>query len=806
MNRTLRRAIRVALLAGATTVFIPLAAHAQQAGAETAAGPLEEIIVTAQKRAQSQLEVPIAVTAFSSADIERAGIQEFRDYATKTPNIGFTQQGSRAYTKISIRGITNIGGKVNSVGVYLDEFNIAPNILVNGYSRTADTSLFEVAQIEVLRGPQGTFFGRNTMGGAISITSTKPEVGKFAGSAGADVNDRGGWMMRGGVDVPVGDKAALGVSGYYEDVQGFLENKGPSNVIDDGRNVGARVALRLEPSDDVTIDLSYLYSDQQQDARTLVPSGDLASIPTALNEVVSFWPFIWAGAGIPGVPPISTAQFPEWPLPTTGVPFNPHNYDRIATNGGEGTDNTTDTVIGRIEARLADNLSLTSVTGYVQNDFDLHADGDMSQYEAFTVGRSSQSEGWSQELRLASYGNERFDWMVGGIYASDEISETDISTHYDTDPYLPGWGALLFAMGVESGDIQLTPQLVGALQAGLIPYIFGPFTVGNFEDVDRSNDTDSWALFGNLTWHATDRLALSAGLRYTSDEVTFKETTRPTITLPVGTDRASGSFDDTTPRIDANFRYTQDVSFYASISEGYKTGGFNSDVTTDLPNVQKEFEPETGWSYEAGMKSVLLEDRLQINVALFYFDWSDLQVRSQDVESQRQFVQNATDASSQGLEIEMNAALTDELRARATWGYLDASFGTFKTAVDLDGNAFDASGNTIPYAPENTVSLALDWHHPMGEREIYARADWSYTGKQYFDAANTQDLTIPAFDVLDLRVGLAHEGQWDASVWLRNALGEEYVLGADRLETYYSGNQRAVGEPRTFGASLRYRF
>jgi outer membrane receptor protein involved in Fe transport len=312
-------------------------------------------------------------------------------------------------------------------------------------------------------------------------------------------------------------------------------------------------------------------------------------------------------------------------------------------------------------------------------------------------------------------------------------------------------------------------------------------------------------VFGDLTWHVTDELDLSAGLRYTSDDVTFSEVTRPTITLPVGTDRSTGSFDDTSPRLAANYRFTPDMSLYATVAKGYKVGGFNSDVTTQLPSVEKEYDSETGWNYEVGFKGRLLDDRVDVGAALFYFDWKDLQVRSQDVLSQRQFVQNAADASSQGLEIEVNAALTDTLQARAAYGYLDASFGRFPNAVDLDGNTFDASDNAIPYAPENTFSFALDWRRPWGAHELYARADWTYTGQQYFDAANTRSLEIPSFDLLDLRAGVARD-RWDGSVWVRNALDEEYSVGIDRLETYYSGNQRAVGAPRTFGVSLRYRY
>jgi len=149
------------------------AAQAQQAGA----GPvLEEVLVTAQKREQSLQDVPLSITAFTAATIDRAGIRDFSDYAVKTPNVGFQQRGSRADTRFGIRGITNVGGQASSVGVYVDEVNVVPNVITTGTSRTADISLLDVARIEVLRGPQGTFFGRNTMGGAINITTVKPDL------------------------------------------------------------------------------------------------------------------------------------------------------------------------------------------------------------------------------------------------------------------------------------------------------------------------------------------------------------------------------------------------------------------------------------------------------------------------------------------------------------------------------------------------------------------------------------------------------------------------------------------------------
>ena len=797
--------------APATTVtrtFFALAIAALTTGAwaqdSSDDGVIEEILVTAQKREQSLQEVPISITAFSAETIERAGIREFADYASMTPNVGFSTRGNRASTKVSIRGITNIGGKANSVGVYVDEFNIAPNILVTGQSRTADTSLYDIERIEVLRGPQGTFFGRNTMGGAISITTKKPDTTERSGSIRLEADDFDGYMGRLSFNLPLSDNAAILATGYHRNVGGFLKNTGPSGTSNDGEEQGGRIALRLDPTSALTVDLSLAYSDMRQDQQALVPTGDLASIPSQMNDVVNFWQFLFQP--LPTAP-IDTSQFPEWPLPVTDTSFYPNNFDTIATDVANRSVSKTDTTMVNISYDINDSLSLTSVTGWINNDFDVNGDGDMSIYPAFTVSRTSESQAWSQELRLSSFGNERFDWMLGAIYSEDEITETDLSTHLDTDPFLGAWGATLFALAADGGQIDFgDPQIQFLLANGLVPAVFGPMTVGNFEDVDRANKTDSIAVFGDATWHVSDSFDLSFGLRWTDDKVKFSEVTRPTITLPVGTDRQTQSFDDISPRITATFFPSDATTVYATAAKGYKVGGVNSDVTASLPTVDKFFSEETGYNYEAGVKTDFAGGRVRLNAAAFFFDWKDLQVRSQDVLSQRQFVQNAADAESKGIEIEMIAALGDNADLSIGYGNLDSTFGDFPNAVDLDGNVFDASGNTIPYAPENTLTAGLNMDFPLKQSfDAYARIDYSMIDKQYADARNSMERVIPKYEIVNARVGIQSDN-YDIALWIRNAFDEKYVLGYTSLETFLSGAQRVAGAPRQIGATFNLYF
>jgi iron complex outermembrane receptor protein len=312
-------------------------------------------------------------------------------------------------------------------------------------------------------------------------------------------------------------------------------------------------------------------------------------------------------------------------------------------------------------------------------------------------------------------------------------------------------------------------------------------------------------VFADVTWHLTPQLDLSIGLRYTEDKVDVAEVTRPTITIPTGSDRDSGSFDDLSPRLVLSWRPRDGMQLYGSAAKGYKVGGFNSSATTVVPQIAKRFDEETAWSYELGYKALFAGDRIQLTAAAFWFDWKDLQVRGQDVLTQRQFVQNAADAESKGGELELLARATDWLTLRLAYGRTDAKFGTFTNAVNTAGQVFDATGNRIPYAPKNTVAASLDVDVPLGTYRGYFRADWTYVDDQFFDAENSRARLIPAYDVLDLRVGLSR-GRWDVALFVKNALDEEYTLGNQNLETFLSGDQVAVGQPRTFGGAVRYRF
>ena len=798
--------LRSIVLLAACSVLMPAATAQDTAQDEEDVSELTRLQVTAQKREQDPREVPISITAFGERELERLGVNEFVDYASRSPNVGFSQQGNSAFTKIGIRGVTNVGGRANAIGIYLDEFNIAPNILVAGWSRTFDTPLYDIKRIEVLRGPQGTYFGRNTLGGAINITTVKPDPVEQSGRLRGEFDEHGTWLSRVSGNLPLTDDSALRVTGYYRDVGDWITNlsEGGSN---DGRDQGIRAAYRYDGAD-TTVDLSVSYNEERQNQLEFVPTGVLAPIPQQLVGVVENFDQLFAAFG---APPIDTSQFPQWPLPATGAPLWPDNFDTIDNDTRRRSDSETGMVIANINHEFANGLQLTSVSGLLDNDFAQSGDGDASPYPAFRVDRDSASEGWSQELRLSSFGQDPLQWTVGAIYAEDEITETDLSAHLASDPYLNAWGALLFALGVDSGQVDLSdPEIQFALANGLIPGIFAPLTVANFEDVDRGIDTESFAVFGDLTYALSDSVDASFGLRWTEDTVTFSEVTRPTVNIPVGSDITSESFSNLSPRVALNWRINDAVTSYITASRGYKVGGVNSDVTvTSDGAVEKVYDEETAWNYEVGLKGQLLDDRMQINASLFYIDWDDIQVRGQDVLTQRQFVQNATSATSQGGELEVLTRVTPDLTWNLGYGYTDATFGSFPNAIPIDqigSGVVDASDNRLPFAPENTLNTGVEYRFP-GFAGTYGwfRFDYRYVDSQTTEATNNPNRVLPAFDLFNARLGFEGE-RFDIALFANNLFDEDYVLGTQNLETYYSGLQFAVGAPRTVGAVVNVHF
>ncbi len=750
--------------------------------AQTAADPddgertFERITVTSQKREQALQDVPIAVTVYDTAEIERANIDDFADYALRTPNVSFVNRGTRSETRISIRGLSPISsaGTANLVGIFIDEFNVAPNIS----TRTADPALFDTAQIEVLKGPQGTFFGRNVVAGAISITSRQPSFDETEAEVSAEIASFDHYRVKASGSVPLSDTFAVRGLAYYDENSGFLDNAGtgPSNGEE---NYGGRVAFRYQPNDRLSAGLSLYYSNNQQDLPSLVPSGFLSESVALLRN---FTP--------PGTVPINE------------VGFYPDNTENIATDIGLPSENETITTIGRLSYDFDNDINFTLVTGYLQNEFRSEGEGDFTTLPSFTVRRDEDLSAFSAEGRFSGEG-DRYNWTIGGIYAEDDFQTYQNSIHLASDPLLGAYDtAFAFLGGALFGRVP------GAPPPGFIPgfAFFVPgrdSSAGFFENVDFEFSTRSYAVFGEFSYDVTDKLNVSVGARYSDDEIEGSRTEGPLqvgllprTSLPTQT----VSFDDFSPRFAATYDLTSDHTVYAVASRGYRTGGFNT--TPGDP----AYDEESLWNYEGGIKGVFDEGRINYAVSAFFMDWENTQVRAQDVVTQRQFILNAEGSEHTGFEIELGFQPFEGVDLGLTYGYVDAVFKDFANARTLDGTPIDATGFPVPLSPRNTFSATAQYERPLNDVfTAFVRAQYSYVDETREDVSRNARRLNPEYEITSFRAGVDSE-HWAFQGFVENAFDAGYRFGTTNLETYLSGAQVIVGQPRRVGAVLTYRF
>lgn len=684
---------------------------------------IDEIIVTAQRRAELLRDVPISMAIFSAGDIVRNNILDITDYFMKTPNVSFIQEGTRGERSISIRGVHNIGGQVSALAFYVDEFNV-----VNGPrgSNTDNTNssinphLYDMERIEVLRGPQGTFFGRNATGGAINLTTKKPSP-DFYGEATAEIGDFDTYAIGGVINLPATDTFYLRGSAYYRESDGYVKNANPVGGGSDTEYLNVRAAARFVPSEQLTIDLSVNLMDDEQGLAETVGTGVLGA----------------SSAGLLGALGITEAI-------DDGLGFYPQNQSQVNHDLRGQHSNEYLTFIGRIEWD-AGLFTITSVTGYFDSEHNFDRDLDFTSNGWLKFNNDVTSDSFSTELRLSSNGEGRFEWMVGGIYADDELHQ-------------------LF--GVVGGpDIFLG-----------LPDNF-PIDLG-----DLLFETESYAIFGNATWHVNDQLSLLLGGRYSHDDVS-----QAVGGVNFGTPDVPGAgeetFDDFSPRLAVTYDWNDQLTLYGTISKGYKAGGLQLNVTQQLPVV--DFAEENLWNYEGGIRLAAANGRVRANLSVFYMDWEDLQVTTNvalidPITNVITFINtttNAASATNSGFEFDIRAVPTDRLTLGAGIGYLNAEFDGFPDAI-VQGQVTDLSGFDIPQAPEWTLNADGQYTFPVFQDwEGFGRFEWSYRDDSVPTIDALVQLGFPnvaeSFQVWNFRVG-AENANYLVEAFVRNAFDEEF--------------------------------
>jgi iron complex outermembrane receptor protein len=716
---------------------------------ESSIQAIEEVVVTAQNRRQSLQEVPISATAFTAADLEENRITAVQDYAEMTPNLTFANSGRRSAADITIRGVSNLGGQNNAYGVYVDGLNMTPSssdIAIN-------PKLLDVKRIEVLRGPQGTHFGRNAIAGAVSITTKKPHD-RFAAEVTGKYERFNTGMGSGTVNVPITDDLYVRANGFYEHSDGYIEDIGPANNTNSREEWGGRLAARYEPLADLTIDVSASHSEFDQGYWTMVPTD---AVNPALESILS-------ALGNPGGIREGQGAFPE-------------NEETVSTDAPFQSELTTTTVTGRAEYRL-DAFSIISLTGWIDGSSATKGESDNTAQDIITEDVEETLDSFSQEVRVQSTGEGSFEWLLGANYANDE-------TRFLINRFF-------------GDDFPLAPFLPSS----------PPF---QFDEGRTTRVTESYGVFGEVgtsLWN--DRLDLLLGLRYTHDDVSSEDDSRA-FSLVTDTDdpnfpgqfferNTSGtiSFDDLSPRFAVTYHLAESSNLFATVSRGYKAGGFNENQLQGEPT----FGDEVLWNYELGLKSDLLNRRLRLDATVFYMDWTDLQVNSVDLSTGTPVfdTQNAAEASSRGIEVQLRAVPVDRFEVGGSLGYLDATFDSFPQA-NVEGQQQDLSGGPLPRAPDWTASGFARYEYSFTDRfNGFARGQVSFTGERYEDIAARDPFYVPGYTTVDVSLGVETD-RFRVSAYVENALDNEHYVGIRESSLSLSGLQVSP-RPRMFGVEL----
>ena len=779
---------------------------------------LEEVVVTAQRRETMLQDTPIAITAFTTEKLADLGVFDITDLGSRAPNTNIQKQpSSNSNMSITIRGIGN--GETSlmadpKTSFYLDGVYMSKTV-------GAVFDIVDLQSVEVLRGPQGTLFGRNSTGGAMNVTTVKPtgEWGiKLEGSVGNDGYQR----AAGSVDFPqLFDMLSVKFSGMLMEYDGWADNDFPGSESDLGSedNNAYRVALRLEPTDALTIDYTYDKTDNEGVPTPFQVTKVKDSIYNGFTDTP--FPFQFLGgelyrqmADLVGDPDKRREKYNLDAVSTEELEVEGHNL----TIAWELDSITLKYIFGDRETD----------SGYDRTDLD---GGALTARDLFYGGgmdvpspgfHATIDEGWvdlqTHELQLfGSAFNDRLQYTVGYYQYEEEIYQSNPQTFSLPIQFL--LGSALDGAYVAAGYCNDIPQ-AGLVCQGTqrlpLPFPFpgGDPNLNGQVDFIYGQKTESWAAYGQATYALTDNLDITGGLRYTDDErdaFLFNENLGQS-----SVDERlenSDSWDNISYLLTLNYALSDNANVYGTYSTGYNSGGFNSRAGSPT-SWQTPYDEEEVESFEIGLKSDWMDNRLRVNAALFYNDYTDIQVTQFEAGSggASSRIVNAGEATYQGLELEITALLTDNLLMELSYGYLDAEFDEYiarNPATDLEEDISDVTSPSR--APENSGAFGVQYDFdPFTFGTLSARVDVVYTDgyvfhpfQNQFDAAD--DRTVVDARVTLQDIGLGEGSNLRLSGWVKNATDEEYrEWGIDFASLGWAG--ATYGRPRTYGFDLVYEF
>ena len=713
----MKNALKSVLLLSTITLALP-AVHAQPI-------TLEEIVVTARKRSETLEESPVSVRAFTADEIEAAGIESPRDFIGLTPNVTLVETQNAGNAFINVRGVSQARNSEMSVAVLVDGV-LMPN------PAQFTQQLFDVQQIEVLRGPQGALYGRNAIGGAITIVTQEPGD-ELSGKLELGADSGPGLTARGSVSGPVGDSDVLKfrASASYVDTDGYIDNPFLGEEADPYKDVSARLKLLYEPSDTFSADFRVSASllDTQALYFNITAEVDDTSLPVRVNN-----------AGVNERDIYNASLKLEW-------------------SGDYGTFTSITAYDDLEELLTGDQFNFVPRDESLINFFPigpvitgLTGDpvADLSQTQFL------ETDSWSQEFRFISPADARLRWIVGA-YAIG--TDRFISTGNQVDRgngVFPVMRTPRVSLFVDPTDP--SPQL------SLL--------------VDEQ-DNFAYAIFGDVAYDFSDAFEASFSLRFDEDIRENTTLTEPlfdpsqgTIGIVFGEVREE-SWSDLQPKLTLRYKPSDDLTLYGGYSRGFRSGGFNQSgvgqAITEPGGIEDLFEEQIADTYEVGLKSVFGEGRYSASVSAYYTDFENAYFFFFDPGTSTQNLGSIPETEYVGFEFEANAQFNDYLTGYLGIGYTDSDI---KRAADPADN-----GNQAPLVSEYTFNLGGQLRYPVdlfGGDGVYAlfRFDYQKIGDTWWDPGNISKRS--PVDLADVRLGLVVEDNWSVTLWAKNVFDEEY--------------------------------
>lgn len=792
------------LLSAAALTMLPVSGSLMPVQAQDVA--LEEIIVTARKREENLLDIPVAITAISADQLENYGLNDISDIAKIVPGLTFDRSVTQNDYAPAIRGLQAEQGR-NSVGILIDAIDISSqNVQVAGGGSLGRLRLVDIERVEVVKGPQAALYGRSAFGGAINYITKRPSLTDTDFRGTFEVHSESGIELKASGGAPlVEDKFGVRLNAYYFDERGSYRNTVSGDYVGGGDGIGISGAFTAQVTENLSLYGRLEYSEESYDPQAAFVINGNTDVTLDANAAL-----------VLGVP---TTRIFSGPLVDGPIGFD-INHRTGDDYPGMDVDTFRATLIADWDLG---SVGLTSLTSWVDSQDDIFQDNDFvsGSVNGVVTGAFQETERvnntyqFSQELRLFSQGESRLQWLVGGLYWAEEVDQ----------------------FGSNDTGLALGPITDADVAA------FYDSRDGEGRKVGR--DTYHWSAFAWAEYEITEDLYISAEGRYVDETIDHILNFVPgfdfffgVISLGPGIPPAQLSFGRVEglsferieesyfiPRFALSYRPNDNTNLYASIGKGVKPSGFQDGAVFAL---DRPFDRETLWSYEVGAKTLLMDGALAFNTAAFYQDYSDQQVSSQILNQQsgqlQPIIENAGKSTIWGLEFETNWRATEQLTLSGAYTYINAEFDNFRVISTSPSRIGETGcGELVPSVPPACL-LIKDGNKPadLPTHQVNLNAnytdtltnDWDWfvdlsarhTSERFLSSANVA--TQPAYWMMDAQLGVNND-QLRAAIYVDNLFDTKKITDGNLYVDFFNGfapsgfGYRPI--PLTVGLRVNYR-